>query len=146
MAVDGSIGSNLSSRPYLAVSRRHQPTAAKLQSFKCVVNGLDKSEGLVNLSATVKPEPVGTKCLEKVEGINEKISALSMKVGGMLNSTEDVLYEVQSLHVTLGQFQAKSFVADEQISSKFADLSEQLNDLNVKSEDKFGKVSTQSWI
>ena len=143
MSVDGSIGSNISSRPYLAVSRRHQPTAATPQSFKCVVNGLDKSEGLVTLSATVKPEPVRAKCLEKVEGINENISALSMKVGGMLNSTEDVLYEVQSLHVTLGQFQAKSSVADEQISSKFADLSEQLNYLNVKSEDKFGKVSTQ---
>ena len=145
MTVDGSIGSNISSRPYLAVSRRHQPTAAKLQSFKCVVNGQDKSERLVTLSTTAKPEPVGAKCLEKVEleGINGNISALSRKVGGMLNSTADVLSEVQSLHVTLGQFQAKSYVADEQISSKFADLSEELNDLNVKSEDKFGNVSSQ---
>ena len=145
MSVDGSIGSNISSRPYLAVSRRHQPTAAKLQSFKCVVKGQDKSGRLVTLSTTAKPEPVGAKCLEKVEleGINGNISALSRKVGGTLNSTADVLSEVQSLHVTLGQFQAKSYVADQQISSKFADLSEQLNDLNVKSEDKFGNVSSQ---
>ena len=68
---------------------------------------------------------------------------MSRKVGGTLNSTTDVMSEVQSLQVTLEQFQAKSYVADEQISSKFADLSEQLNDLNVKSEDKFGNVSSQ---